>query len=235
MDSQTRHALKEDKFVLATQSGAGWVGEHRSTVIRWTIATVVVLLIVVVSLVVYIQRSDAAESALGAAQDVYSAPLAQAGVPAQKSAYPNAAARAKAANAQFLQVASQYGWLSAGAKAHYFAGLTYVELGQNASAESQLKDATGAWDSNLSSLAKFALAGFYHQTSRDAQAIELYNALIAKPTTGVPLYTSQLALADLYAASGKQDQAKALWAKVKDEDKTGSAGSIAAQKLMPKK
>lgn len=235
MDSQTRHALKEDKFVLATQSSASWVGEHRTSVIRWSIGAVVVLLVVVVGLVIYTQRSGAAESALGAALDIYSAPLAQAGVPPQKNTYNSAADRAKAANAQFVQVAGQYGSTSAGAKAHYFAGLTYQELGQNASAESQLKDAAGAWDSELSSLAKFALAGFYHQSSRDAQAIELYNGLIAKPTSSVPLYTSQLALADLYASAGKQDQAKALWAKVKDEDKTGSAGSIASEKLMAKK
>ncbi len=235
MDSQTRHALKEDKFVLATKSGAGWVEDHRSTVIRWSIVATVVLLIVVVGAVLYTQRAAAAESALGAALDVYSAPLAQAGQPAQKNSFPSAADRAKAANAQFVQVANQYGWLSAGAKAHYFAGLSYEELGQTASAESQLKDAAGAWDSSLSSLAKFALAGFYHQSSRDAQAIDLYNGLIAKPTTSVPLYTSQLALADLYASAGKQEQAKALWAKVKDEDKTGSAGSIASEKLMAKK
>lgn len=235
MNSQTRHALKEDKFVLATQSGAGWVEENRSAVIRGSIVVAVVLLIVIVAAVVYTQRSAAAEAALGAALDVYATPLAQAGVPAQKNSYASATERAKAANAQFVQVANQYGWLSAGAKAHYFAGLTYEELGQSASAESQLKDAASAWDSNLSSLAKFALAGFYHQSSRDAQAIELYNSLIAKPTTGVPLYTAQLALADLYASAGKQDQAKALWAKVKDEDKTGSAGSIAAEKLMAKK
>ena len=42
---------------------------------------------------------------------------------------------------------------------------------------------------------------------------------------------AQLDLADLYAAEGKQDQARALWARVKDADKDGAAGSIAAQKL----
>ena len=235
MDSQTRRALKEDKFVLATQNSASWVEENRPAVIRWSIVAIVVLLIAVAAIVVYTQRASAADSALGAAEDLYGTPLAQAGQPAQKNSYASATERAKAANAQFVQVASQYGWLPAGAKAHYFAGLTYKELGQNASAESQLKDATGAWDSNLSSLAKFALAGFYHQSSRDAQAIDLYNALIAKPTASVPLYTSELALADLYASAGKQDQAKALWAKVKDADKTGSAGSIAAEKLLAKK
>ena len=40
-----------------------------------------------------------------------------------------------------------------------------------------------------------------------------------------------MSLADLYAAAGKQDQAEALWAKVKDADKDGVAGPIAAQKL----
>jgi len=34
---------------------------------------------------------------------------------------------------------------------------TYQELGQNSSAETELKAAASSWDSNLSSLAKFAL------------------------------------------------------------------------------
>jgi len=45
---------------------------------------------------------------------------------------------------------------------------------------------------------------------------------------------AQLDLADLYAAEGKQDQARALWAKVKDADKDGAAASIATQKLAAK-
>ncbi len=235
MDSQTRHALKQDKFVLATQTSASWVGEHRSSVVRYSIALVVVLAILIGGVVFYNQRSEAAETALGAALDIYSAPLAQPGAPAQKDTYSTVADRAKAANQKFVEVAKQYGMFSQGAKAHYFAGLTYQDLGQTASAETELKAAADAWDSNLSSLAKFALAGFYHQTGRDAQAIDLYNALAAKGTTTVPAYTAQLALADLYAATGKTDQAKQLWAKVKDADKTGSAGSIAAEKLTAKK
>jgi len=42
---------------------------------------------------------------------------------------------------------------------------------------------------------------------------------------------AQLNLADLYVAQGKQDQARTLWAKIKDADKDGAAGSIATQKL----
>lgn len=235
MDSQTRHALKQDKFVQTTQSGVSWVGEHRDTVIRYSIGVVVVLGLAIAGLVYYMQRSTAAETSLGAALDVYGAQLAQPGVPPGNGVYATSADRAKAANQQFVQVANQYGWLPEGAKAHYFAGLTYQQLGQTASAESELKTAAGSMNGNLSSLAKYALAGFYHQTGRDPQAIDLYNGLIAKPTDTVPAYTSQLALADLYSASGKAEQAKQIWAKIKDADKTGAAGSIAAEKLTAKK
>lgn len=235
MDSQTRHALKQDKFVQTTQSGVSWVGDHRSAVIRYSVAVVVVLALLIAGAIYYNQRTDAAEAALGSALDAYSSQLAQPGQPATKGVFATAADRAKAANQQFVAVANQYGWLSEGAKAHYFAGITYEELGQNGPGETELKAAASAWDGNLSSLAKFALAGFYHQTGRDGQAIDLYNGLIAKPTTTVPAYTSQLALADLYSAAGKTDQAKQIWAKVKDADKTGSAGSIAAEKLTAKK
>ena len=235
MDSQTRHALKQDKFVQTTQSGVDWVGEHRSTVIRYSVIVVVLLAVVIAGVVFYTQRTTAAEAALGSALDVYGSQLAQPGAPAVNGVYATAADRAKAANQKFVQVASQYGWLPEGAKAHYFAGLTYENLGQTGSAETELKAAAGAWDGNLASLAKFALAGFYHQTNRDAQSIDLYNGLIAKPTTAVPVYTSQLALADLYSSEGKADQAKQIWAKVKDADKSGSAGSIAAEKLTAKK
>jgi len=235
VDSQTRHALKQDKFVRATQQSASWVGDHRSTVIRWSIAVVVVLALVVAGIVYYTQRSEAAETALGSALDTFSSQLAQPGAPAEKGTYATATDRSKAANQQFVQVASQYGWLPEGAKAHYFAGLTYQDLGQTASAETELKAAAGSWDGNLSSLARYALAGFYHRTGRDGQAIELYNGLIAKPTTAVPAYTAQLALADLYSTAGKTEQAKQIWAKVKDADKAGAAGSIAAEKLNAKK
>jgi tetratricopeptide (TPR) repeat protein len=231
VDTQTRHALKKDSFAQATASSFSWLSGHRSGVVRWSITAAVVVILGGGSVVLWNVRSAAANTALGAALDTYVAPLAQPGAPAETGVYSSAAERSKAANQQFVAVAQQYGWLSEGAKAHYFAGVTYQELGQTASAETELKKAAGAWDRNLSSLAKLALAGLYHQSSRDAQAIELYTALAAKPSDTVPAGVAQLDLADLYVAEGKQDEARTLWAKVKDADKDGAAGSIASQKL----
>lgn len=234
MDTQTRHALKKDKFAQAAASSASWVSGHRSGVLRWVIVGAVVLILVVGGFLFWNLRSIAADTALGAAMDTYGAPLAQPGLPAQSGVYSTAADRSKAANKQFAAVAQQYGWLPQGTKARYFTGLTDEDLGQNASAETELKAASGAWDRNLANLAKLALAGLYHQTARDSQAIDIYNALVAKPSETVPATVAQLDLADLYVAEGKQDQARALWAKVKDADKDGAAGSIATQKLAAK-
>jgi tetratricopeptide (TPR) repeat protein len=231
VDTQTRHALKGDKFAQATKTSVTWVSGHRSGVLRWVISAAVVLVLGISSLVFWNVRSASADTALGAALDTYSAPLAEPGAPPQKGVYATSAERSKAANKQFTAVAQQFGWLPAGAKAHYFAGVTDQELGQAAAAENELKTAANSWDHNLSNLAKVALASLYHQTGRDAQAIDLYNAIIAKPSETVSAGVAQLNLADLYVATGKQDQARAIWAKLKDADKEGAAGSIAAQKL----
>lgn len=234
MDTQTRRALKQDKFVTATKSSVSWVSGHRSSILRWVVSAAVVLAVAVGAIVFWSLKTSAADRALGSAIDLYSTPLATPGAPAEKNVYNSAADRAKEANREFVAIAKNFGWLPQGAKAHYLAGVTYQELGQTGSAETELKAAAGSWDRNTANLAKIALGGLYHGTGRDAQAIELYNQVVAKPSTTVPATVAQLDLADLYAASGKQDQARAIWAKVKDSDKDGQAGSIATQKLSGK-
>jgi predicted negative regulator of RcsB-dependent stress response len=231
VDTQTRHALKGDKFAQATKTSVTWLSGHRSGVVRSAIALAVVVIVLVGGWILWDMRSAAASTELGAAMDTYSSPLATPGAPPENGIYATAAERAKAANQQFQAVADKYSWLPEGTKARYFAGVTDAELGRTGPAETELKAAADSWDGNLANLAKLALAGLYHQTNRDAQAIDLYNAIVAKPSVTVSAAVAQLDLADLYAASGKRDKARDLWAKVKDTDKDGAAGSIAAQKL----
>lgn len=234
MDTKTRHSLKQDSFAKATASSMSWLSGHRSGVLHWVIVAVVVIVLAGLALGFQAWSSTKADVALGAAMDVYNAPLSQPGAPPTAGVYPTANDRSKAANQQFAAVAQQYGWLEEGSKAHYFAGVTDVDLNQNAAAEKELKIAAGSWDRNLANLAKLALAGLYHQAARDSEAIDLYKALAAKPSDTVPAAMAKLDLADLYAATGKPDLARKLWAEVKDADKEGMAGSIAAQKLNAK-
>lgn len=231
MDTQTRHALKGDKFAQATKTSVTWLSGHRTNVVRWAIAAGVVLIVGIGFLVLWNVQESAAETALGKSLDTYSMPLALPGAPAQAGTYATAAERSKAANQEFKAVADKYGWLPEGAKARYFTGITEQELGQTAAAEDDLKKVSSSWNRNLANLGKVALAAIYRQTNRDQQAIDLYNEIIAKPSETVTAGVAQLDLADLYSATGKQAQAKALWAKLKDSDKDGAAGSIAAQKL----
>jgi tetratricopeptide (TPR) repeat protein len=234
VDTQTRHALKGDKFAQATKTSVTWLSGHRTNVVRWIVSAAVVLVLGIGLIIFWNVQESSAETALGSAMDTYAAPLALPGAPAQHGEYATAADRSKAANQQFKAVADKYGWLPEGGKAQYFTGVTDQELGQTAAAEAELKKVAGSWNRNLANLAKVALASIYHQSGSDQQAIDLYNEIIAKPSDTVTAGTAQLDLADLYAATGKQAQARALWAKLKDSDKDGAAGSIAAQKLSGK-
>ncbi len=230
MDTQTRHALKQDKLVQATQTSVDWFQENRSTVIRACIAAFICLAIVIGALVVYSKRSAAADLAFGEAMDTYNAPLAQPGqqtAPGERT-FPTAAARAKLANQQFEQLANQYGLFRAGKTGRYFAGLTAMDLGKSGPAETDLQKVADTHDAPLASLAKLALANLYQQSNRDSQAVVLYKQLIAKPTSTVPAEAAQLQLAGLYEKTNPAEANK-IYAQLKSSK--SAAGQIAAQKL----
>ena len=233
MDTQTRHALKQDRLVEATRTSVDWFQEHRSKVISAGLAVVVVLAIVVAGLVIYNQRSAAADQAFGEAMDTYNTPLADAAQPAMpgQKTFATAAARAGAANQQFVKLASQYGFFQAGKIGTYFAGLTAIDLGQTGQAETYLKKVVDGGDAALASLAKLALANLYQQTNRSNQAIELYNQLVAKPTSTVPADSAKLQLASLYEKTNPAEATK-IYAQLKGSK--SAAGQIAAQKLQQK-
>jgi tetratricopeptide (TPR) repeat protein len=235
VDQQTRQALKKDKFVSTTTHGLEWASENRKSVIATGLAILGAILILVASIVIYNTRSEAASVAFGAAMDTDQAPLTQPGEPAPAGSkrYSSIADRAKAANAMFQAVADKYGMTPDGKNARYFAGLTEIEAGQNQQAENTLKQVASGWDSNLSGLAKIALAGLYRNTGRDSLAIDIYNQLSAKPTATVPYGTARLQLAELYTAEGKTDDARKVYADLEDKDAKGAAGAMAKEKLNP--
>ena len=235
MDHQTKVALKQDQFVTTTAHGLEWASENRKSVIVTTSILLAVIVFVVLAGVIWSRRSEAASSAFGNAMNIYQTPIAVPSqpVPPGTKTFASIAEKARAANPAFKAVADQYGLTKDGKNARYFEGLTYVEEGQTQSAEDTLKKVAGGWDKQLASLARFALADLYRQTGRDAQAIDLYNQLTAKPTDAVPAGLAQIQLAELYTAEGKIDQAHKIYAQLKDKDAKGPAGAIAAQKLNP--
>lgn len=232
MDTQTRHALKQDRFATATASGLDWLQEHRRNTIIAVVAVLILAALIITSAVVYHSRSAHAKALFGQAMDIYNTPLAVPGQPSEPgfTTYPTAAARAKAANPLFVQVADKYNWMKTGKNAEYFAGLTYMDMGQNANAEKELQGAADSHDKGLSALSKMALAGLYRQTGRDSEAASLYQQVIKKPATTVPAAEAKLQLAGMYETTNPAE-AKKLYAEIKDQNKTTVAGQIATQKL----
>jgi tetratricopeptide (TPR) repeat protein len=235
VDQQTRQALKHDKFVDTTTHGLEWATENRRSLIMTSSIVAAAILIGVIGILLYNSRAAQASVAFGAAMQSYQTPIAAPGqqVPPGVKTFPSVSDRAKAANQLFMGVADKYGMTPDGKNARYFAGLTYLEAGQNGPAESTLKQVADGWNSDLAALAKLSLAQLYRQTGRDSQAIDLYNQLTAKPTTTVPAGLAQLQLAEFYETQGKPELAKKIYAQLKDKDPKGPVGMMAAQKLNP--
>src|ERR1017187_1566055 len=105
VDTQTRHALKGDKFAQATVSGFSWLSGHKSGVLRWVVSVAAIIILLGGGLAYWNMRSAAADVAMGAALDVYTAPLAQPGAPPETGVYASAGERSKVANQKFVGTA----------------------------------------------------------------------------------------------------------------------------------
>jgi tetratricopeptide (TPR) repeat protein len=241
VDNATKRDLKQqDQFVSMTEHGISWANENRQSAILAGVLVLVVIGVIVGGAAFYNHRSSEANTALGNALQAYQTPIATPGqaVPPGTKTYASVAERAKAANVLFVDVADHYGMTKDGKIARYFAGLTYMEEGQNQSAEDTLKQVAGSWNGDVAALAKLALAQLYRGSGREAQAVALYNELGSGNATTVPPGMAQIQLAEMYESQGKPDEAKKIYAKLKDQDKDakgkpGPIGTLAAEKLNP--
>jgi tetratricopeptide (TPR) repeat protein len=231
VDTQTRHALKQDKYVETTATAVDWMAENRSRLLAVVIPVAIVLLLVIGALVYGSQRIQAGDVALGDALNTYSAPLARPGAPSDPGTFPSAAARAQAADAKFEAVARQFRWLPVATRARYFSGLAKMDMGQTGAAESTLKQVADGGNRDMATLAELALANLYSSTGRSEQAVAELKKIVDKPSSTLPAGAAQLQLAALYASMGRTAEARSIYAALKDSDKTGPAGQIAAQKL----
>lgn len=230
MDTQTRHALKHNALIDTAKTGMDWLQENKKAVLLFTVVVFVTLVVGIGSVVLYQNRQDQSQRDFGLAMETYLTPIAQPTDPPGAKTFPSPIARATKANAEFLEVANRYPMTSAGKNAEYFVGLTYMAMGRNADAERALHQVMDHGNRNLVALAQMALAGIDKQTGRDSDAIQIYRNLVAHPTVSVPVGESELALAAMYEKTNPQ-QAKQLYAHIKDTEKDTEASSIAEKKL----
>lgn len=205
-------------------------------------AIAALLIVAAAGYTIFQHRTNSAETAFGEAMQTYQTPIAQPGqqVPPGVKTFQDAKTRAAQAASQFAAVADQYGMTKPGKAARYFQGLSLIEQGQNASAETALKDVASGWNKDYKALAQLALAQLYQQTGRNSDAVNLYEELGKGNAATVPPGLAKLQLAALYESENKTAEANKIYAQLKDSDKDakgnpGPAGQVAAQKLAPQK
>lgn len=241
MRAETRHQLKQDKFSRTTlqvaEQTVHWTVEHRSKLIVAAVVVVVVAAVVFGGWYYLDQQDDKASVDFGKAVQTLDLPVRPVGMPAQPD-YPSFASsteRATEAHKQFQAVVDKYPHTRSADFSRYFLGVTSATLGDNAAAERELKAVADSSNSNLSALAKMALASVYRNTNRTKDAVDLYKELISKPTETVAKSSAEIQLAETYQAAAMNSDAKNLYQQIQKEDAKSAAAELAGQKLQKMK
>ena len=161
-------------------------------------------------------------------------PLRPPNMPAQAEApsFASAKERATEARKQFQAIAEKYPHTRSAEFAHYFLGLSAADLGDNGAAARELQGVASSHNRDLSALAKFALASVYRNQHNGKAAMDLYNGLIAKPTTTVSKATAEMGLAAAYQEGGQPGEAKRIYQQMQKENPANSAAAqLATEKL----
>ena len=237
MRAETRHQLKSDRFTRATigaaEATAHWTVEHKSKIITSVVVAVVVL-IAVGGTWYYLGQQDAkANVELGQAVRTLQTQIRPASTPETPNipSFASADDRAAAAKKQLQAIVDQYPHTRTADVARYLLGTTAIEVGDNTTAEKELKDVASNGNRDVASLAKLALASLYGNLNRTKDALDLYRQLIDKPSDTVGKVTAQLQLAQLYETSQQPAEAKKIYEQIVKENPKTEAEQMAQAKL----
>jgi len=210
-----------------------WTVEHKSKLIVAIVAVLILAGALAGGWYYLDQQDDKASVDFGKAVQTLDTPIRPAGMPAQAD-YPSFASfteRATEAHKQFQAVVDKYPHTRSADFSRYFLGVTSSDLGDNAAAERELKVVADGRNSNLSALAKLALAAVYRNINRTQDAVSLYKQLIEKPTETVGKTAAEVQLAETYQAAGMNADAKKQYEQIQKEDAKSPAAQLAGEKL----
>lgn len=232
MPGYTRHQLKHDRFTDATQGTVSWAVGHQKPVILVVGAVILLAGLAAGGWYYFEHRNAQASVALGKAVRTFQRPLRPAGTPPepQRVTFESAAERGREAQKQFQQVAEQYAHTRTAEIARFLMGIAAIDAGDKATAERELKAAAESRREDLAALGKMGLAGFYHSTGRDGDALRLYDELIAHPTAVVSKAAALLAKAEMLEAT-QPAEATRIYQQIRTEDPKGPVGRVAEERL----
>ncbi len=229
----TRKELKQDRIAETFVHGVEAVETHQKQ--AWMIGgAVLVIALTVFGWQFYSERQTVkATAALEEAMKTFNARIRAAGEPEEPGEITYVEDKFKYMDAakKFADVAVKYSLTRPGQVARYYAGLSYEQVGNFAEAKKWLGEVEGSRDAEMAALARFQLAKVNAQIGAGAEAVKLYQALIAKPTNMLPKQVSMMALADYYSRKNPAEAVK-LFTQIKTEFPDTAASEQAEQRLM---
>jgi TolA-binding protein len=119
-------------------------------------------------------------------------------------------------NPGFTKISTKYSGTAAGNLAHYYQGICYLRMGDFANAIKSLKDFDGK-GTLVGSMANGLLGEAYMESGDNAKAIESFKKATADKDDKLvtPMYLYHLGMA--YAATGKTNEAKETFKRIRDE------------------
>jgi hypothetical protein len=179
----TRHELKEqlqhDTFTDNVDLAIDYVATHRRNVTRWAIVALAVLIAVGAGYAIYRHQKTQRDQALQSALAVAETPVGPQTEGTGKT-FPTQQAKDQASMKAFSGVASKYNGSEQGDAAQYYLGGLQAEQGKYAEAEANFKAVSGS-SSQISALAKVALAELYSGEGKTEQAVNIAEGLIKNP------------------------------------------------------
>jgi hypothetical protein len=205
----TRHELKEqlshDQFTDSVANVVNYTATHRNQVIRWVILGLAVLALVVGVLWYNSSRRAARQADLQAALAVVEAPVGANGTSGKT--FSTQSEKNKAAEKALSEVMAKNGDSREGMIAQYYLGTLKAQDGDAKSAETNLQKVANS-SSEVSSLARIALAELYAGQNRTSEAQTFLRQLINKPDNLVSKSQAELLLAQLLASSNPAESQK---------------------------
>jgi predicted negative regulator of RcsB-dependent stress response len=220
VDRQTRKDLKTDKFAEDVFDVFGWASAHKTEVIRYGAALIVVVLIVVG--VVYYNRSqaEAREEALSQALRVEDATTGAAIEPTNLH-FDTEVAKTAAKTQAFTALSAKYSGTQEGAIADMYLASYAVDSGNQDEAERRYKRVVADGPKPYASLARIALSQIYISEGKTADAEKVLRDAIANPSATVSKEQAQLALGEMLSKTNPAEAHKLL-----DPLRTSARGTI---------
>lgn len=218
----TRHDMtQKDEFVSTVEHAAGWLDKNWRSV-AMGFGGVLVALLISVGVVNYLgSRGQAADSMLGEAMTLMSAPiLGPDELPPLSGATTFAAGseRDEAVLAKLDELMATYPSSKAATSAAYLRGSTLLRLGRNAEArdalESFIKDNSS---SSLLPAARRAMATAEMESGNRDQALTILQDLVAHPSDLFPEDAALMELARAQEQAGMEQEALASYRRLANE------------------